>query len=422
MNVASAPRLRSVSPHYADPDVNDDPHPFYAELRRNAPICLTSDVQFRGRQGYMLTRYEDVKLVVTDRRFSSNPQTIGGEASGGGLGGLLRRVQMFRVLMDSMAFKDDPDHKRLRGLVNQAFTNRAVQTLEQDVQQTVDRLCDDIAARGTVDFVEDFAVVLPLAVISQMLGIEARDRDQFYAWMRKLTSGADSGALGLILAMPTGRRMLKMFKRLVAERREAPDGKLISSIVQARHEGDRLDDQEVLAMIFLLLLAGHDTTANLINMSALAFIDHPEWLARLRSDPQLIGPAVEELLRFTTPVTAPAPRIPIEDVEIGGVAIPKGSPILAMIISANRDEAVFANPDTLDLARDPNRHLSFGFGHHFCLGSMLARLEARVALTTVVQRFGHMELAVPRDQLRYKPSNLRGLASLPISVSEFGQS
>jgi cytochrome P450 PksS len=212
--------------------------------------------------------------------------------------------------------------------------------------------------------------------------------------------------------------MLDMFRRLVRERRAAPDDKLISAIIQARHEGDRLDDDEVLGMVFLLLLAGHDTTANLLAMSALMLTEHPEQLERLRNDPGLIQPAVEELLRFTAPVTTPGPRIAKEHLEIRGVPISKGTPILGMLISANRDEEVFSDPDILDFGRTPNRHLGFGFGGHMCLGLMLARLEARIAISTLVQRFSRIELAVPREAIQYKAANLRGLKSLPLRLSE----
>jgi len=236
--------------------------------------------------------------------------------------------------------------------------------------------------------------------------------------MKKLSGGANGNPLQLLLSLPTGNRMLAMFRRLIAERRAAPDDKLISAIIQARYEGDRLDDDEVLGMIFLLLLAGHDTTANLISMSALMLSEHPDQLERLRENPELIQSAVEELLRFTAPVTTPGPRIPMEDLEIRGVPIARGVPILGMIISANRDEEMFTDPDTIDLGRTPNQHLGFGFGGHICLGLMLARLEARIALSTLVQRFKRIELAVPRAAIRYKTATLRGLKSLPLRMLE----
>ncbi len=189
--------------------------------------------------------------------------------------------------------------------------------------------------------------------------------------------------------------------------------------MQASEDGDQLSKDEIAAMIFLLLLAGHDTTANLIGSSTLALLEHPEQADRLRSDPSLATSAVEELLRFTTPVPCGVARTTLADVELAGVCIPKGSTVLGMIISANRDEAVFDQPDVLDLGREPNlRHLTFAFGKHICLGNQLARMEGQLAIGSLLQRFPKMELAIPRDQLRYKPTqSLRGLASLPLRLN-----
>lgn len=196
-----------------------------------------------------------------------------------------------------------------------------------------------------------------------------------------------------------------------------PDEALITALVMANEDGDKLSRDEIAAMIFLLLLAGHDTTANLIGSSTLALLEHPEQADRLREDASITGSAVEELLRFTTPVPCGAARIVLEDVDIAGTTIPKGSSVLGMIISANRDESVFNDPDTLDLGRDPNRHVTFAFGKHFCLGNQLARLEGQIAIGALVQRFPNMRLAVPPHQLSYKPTqSLRGLRNLPLRL------
>jgi cytochrome P450 len=208
-----------------------------------------------------------------------------------------------------------------------------------------------------------------------------------------------------------------MIERLAAERRTAPDDGLITALITASEDGDRLSKDEIDAMIFLLMLAGHDTTANLIGSAALTLIEHPDEAARLRDDPTIAPSAVEELLRFTTPVPCGAVRITLEDMEISGTELAKGSKVLGMIISANRDESVFEDPDRLDLGRSPNRHLTFAFGKHFCLGNQLARLEGQSAISALAQRFPNMSLAVPRDQLRYKPiQSLRGLQRLPLRL------
>jgi cytochrome P450 PksS len=208
-----------------------------------------------------------------------------------------------------------------------------------------------------------------------------------------------------------------MIERMAADRRTAPDGGLISALIAASEDGDKLSKDEIDAMIFLLMLAGHDTTANLIGSSALTLIENPDQAKRLTEDAAINASAVEELLRFTTPVPCGAVRVTLEDVVVSGATIPRGSNVLGMIISANRDETIFERPDVLDLGREPNRHITFAFGKHFCLGNQLARMEGQCAIRSLVQRFPNMSLAVPRDQLRYKPiQSLRGLRELPLRL------
>lgn len=398
----------------SDPVMFSDPFPRYAELRRTAPVSKAIHRETRRVEAYMLTRYEDVLQLHSDQRFSSDPFTRG---RGAAMTRLMPRL--FRLLIDSMVFKDDPEHKRLRGLVNKAFTPKMVQRMTDDIQVIADRLLDDLVDSGTVDLVAALAVPLPLAVIASMLGVDDHDRDDFKHAVERLTRAAGNGsAVGMVKMLPTGRRMIRLFERLAEQRRAEPDDRLITALVQANEDGDALSDQEIVAMIFLLLLAGHDTTSNLIGSSVLTLIDNPEQQQRLRDDPALIDTAVEELLRFTTPVPCGATRILLDDVEIAGTALPKGSEVIGMIISANRDEDVFVDAEQLDLGRQPNRHLSFAFGSHFCLGNQLARMEARMALRGLLARFDHIELAVPREQLQWKPTeSLRGLRSLPLRLS-----
>jgi cytochrome P450 len=409
MNASPVP---DVITDLADPIMFTDPFPRYAELRRDAPVSKVRS-QFTRSYGYMATRYEDVMQVHTDARLSSDVMQHG-------KAGMMKYApRMFRLLTDSMVFKDDPDHKRLRGLVNKAFTPKRVQVMSEDIERIVARLVEDVAERGTVDLVEELAIPLPLKVISDMMRVGAADREQFHTWTKEFTEGtASSTPIGMLKAMPTARRMMKMFDRLAAERRVVPDDGLITALVCAQEGDDRLDDNEVVAMIFLLLLAGHDTTANLIGSSILTLMEHPEQMARLRGDPSLIDSAVEELLRFTTPVPCGAARIALEDLEIGGTAVPKGANVLGMIISANRDEDVFERPEELDLGREPNRHITFAFGAHYCLGNQLARIEGRLAIQALVERFPNMRLAVPKAQLEYKPTqSLRGLRQLPLVLA-----
>ncbi len=412
MTPSAVPGGPAETTDLADPVMFNDPYPRYAALRRTMPVSRAYSRQMLGGAGYMLTRHEHVLLLHNDVRFSSDPTSEGSSF-------LIRHLpKMFRLLTSSMVYKDDPDHARLRRLVNKAFTPRMVQQLKEDIEHIVYDLLDKIERKGneTVDLVSEVATPLPLSVISTMLGVGNDDRDEFHELMERfvvrLGGGSSADALR---AVPTARKLYGVLERLAEQRRSVPDDGLISGLLSASEDGDSLNDDEVIAMIFLLMLAGHDTTANLIGSSALALIEHPEQAERLRQDPTLVPTAVEELLRFTTPVPCGAARTLSEDVEIEDTVLPKGSKVLGMIISANRDEEVFEQPNDLDLGRDPNRHLTFAFGKHFCLGNQLARLEGQIAIGELVRRFPRMRLGVDRDSLRYKPVQaLRGFRNLPL--------
>lgn len=394
------------------PVMFDDPFPIYRRLRTERPVApATWPAQLKGG-GFILTRYDDVVRLHSDKVFSS-------DANRHGTMSVPRWAPTtFKLLTDSMVFKDDPEHFRLRSLVSRAFTPKLVQSMADDIDAVVAKHLDRLAGRGTVDLAEEYAVQVPLEVISRMLGVGDDDASQFHRWMTKFAESTTTGPLDLIKALPAARKMRKMFERLADERRRTPDDRLITALVQAQDDGDRLDDVELQAMILLLLLAGHDTTSNLITAGTVALLDHPDQLARLRAEPDLIDSAVEELLRYTSPVPCGAPRFTLDDVELSGTRLPAGSKVLGMIISANRDESVFPDPDVLDLGRTPNKHLAFAFGPHFCLGNQLARLEGRAALLALVQRFDQIELAVDRSALRLTSTpSLRGYRSLPVRLS-----
>jgi cytochrome P450 PksS len=396
----------------ADEVMFSNPFPRYAELRQHAPVSRVLSKQLVGSGGYMLTRYDDVMLLLSDPRFSSDP--LKQEKPG-----MVKHLpRMLRLLTDSMVFKDDPDHARLRRLVNKAFTPRMVQEMVGDIERVVNQSLDALDQRQVVDLVSDFAIPLPLAMISRMLGVSDDDRQQFHSLVARFVAGVGSAsAAAFARTLPTARKLMKLIERMVDDRRTSPDEGLISALVEAGDEQERLSEDEIVAMIFLLMLAGFDTTSNLIGSSVLALLDHPEQAARLRGDPAITASAVEELLRFTSPVACGSMRHALEDIEVGVQTITKGSKVLGMIISANRDDTVFDNPDQLDLGRQPNRHISFAFGKHFCLGNQLARMEGQVALGTLVRRYPDMSLAVPREQLAYKTSqSLRGLKSLPMRL------
>lgn len=396
----------------------DNPWPTFAKLRSAAPVSRTKTRMAQGKDAVIVTRYEDVVALYKDPRFSS-------DLLAQGKSGFVMRLlpKAVRLLGDSMVFKDDPDHRRLRRLVDGTFTPRMIAKLESSIEQITDDLIQNMAERAlageTIDLVRDYALPLPLTVISEMLGVPQNDRHQFHGWVSQFLDSADStSSLSMFKTIPVAHKMMKLFERLVALRRREPDDRVITALITTSKEGNTLSDWEVLAMIFLLLLAGHETTTSLIGSGTLALIEQPEEKNKLLAEPKLIDTAVEELLRFTSPVTSGAARIALEDVQFGENFIPKGSYVMGMLSSANHDESVFDNPERLDLAREPNRHVAFGMGNHLCLGIWLARLEAKTAINALIQRFPNLQLAVPRSELQWKPSEtLRGLRALPLNLN-----
>lgn len=391
----------------------DDPHPRYAELRRSAPVSYVKlPMGIRGT-GFGLAKFEDVAAMHSDERFSTNALENGPGPSWEKY--LLPRTA--RLLQGSMEFKDDPEHKRLKLLVHKAFTPKLVKGMEADIEKITHELLDKMAAKGDVDLVDDFAVRLPLTVIGNLLGVDDEDREQFHVWINKLSEASTKGLPGMIKTLRTANQLVAFLDGLVVKARKNPNEGLISGLLEANEGGEQLTAREVLAMIFLLLLAGHDTTSNLIGSSILTLLENPDQMDLLRAHPEHWSTGVEELLRYTTPVAFGATRIAMDTVEFGGITIPKGSQVLGLIISANRDEDIFDNPDQLDVTRDPNRHLGFAFGPHYCLGHQLARSEATIAMRAFLERFSSVELTVPRNTLRFKSTpSLRGLHAIPLRL------
>jgi len=271
-----------------------------------------------------------------------------------------------------------------------------------------------------MDLIHDYALVVPTTIIAEMLGVPVADRHKFHRWSTALLQ-ASSSTWGIFAAIFPTWRFLRYVRNLLRERQARPRDDLISALIQAEEAGQHLSEDELLAMVFLLLIAGHETTVNLIGSGTLALLQHPDQLARLRDDPTLIRPAVEELLRYTSPVETATERFAREDVMVAGVTIPQGSIVFAVLASANRDERQFPAPDKLDLTREPNRHLSFGLGIHFCLGAALARLEGQIAIQALLRRAPGLRLAVPAESLRWRRGLvLRGLEALPVTLTERG--
>jgi cytochrome P450 PksS len=324
------------------------------------------------------------------------------------------RVGFARPLARSMLNMDTPNQTRLRTLVHKAFTPRLIERLRERIQSVCHDLLDAAAPEGRVELVSGYALPLPLTVIADLLGIPPRDRLKFHSWSQSLL--VSSASLGAFLrALPGIWLTMRYLRGLFAQRRADPRDDLVTALVQAEEAGDKLSEEELLAMVMLLLIAGYETTVHLIASGTLALLQHPEQRDRLQQNPALAGSAIEELLRYTSPLDIASVRLVREEVAIGKVALPRGELVLPVLGSANHDEAQFPDPETLDLTREPNKHLAFGQGAHFCLGAPLARLEGQIALTTLFRRFPHLRLAESPESLRWRKGLIiRALERLPV--------
>lgn len=392
------------------PETIADPFPVFRVLRDHAPVYW-SDIL----GGWVLTRYEDVKLALSDRRFSADRIRPFFNALPEG-----PRAE-YRELGESIArwavFHDPPEHTRLRGLMNKAFTGAAIEKLEGRIQAIVDELLNRVGPAGERDLIADFAYPLPASVILEMLGLPRADLDQIKSWSDELAHFVGSSVNTpdkYVRATSSIREMNAYFRAAIERHRARPGDDLLTALIEAREKGAVLGDDELIAICVLLVFAGHETTTNLIGNGILSLLRHPDELDRLRTGGTTIEAALEELLRYDGPAAAGV-RVAKEAILLHGVTIEEGDRVFAMLHAANRDERVFADPDRLDLGRRENRHLSFGHGIHFCIGAPLARLEGRIALQSLLARYPRMRLMDPNppwsDSLV-----LRGVRSLPVSL------
>ncbi|HEU0015215.1 MAG TPA: cytochrome P450 [Longimicrobium sp.] len=394
-------------PNLASAAFKADPFPFFARLREEAPAFRARLPN--GKPAWLVTRYDDAVAALKDERLLKDPRTA---ARGGGkppwVPGLLR------PLTRNMLDLDGADHARLRRLVHKAFTPRRVEELRGRIERICERLLDDALRRGGFDLVSSYALPLPVTVIAELLGIPPEDGRRFHRWSNRMVTV--TSAAGLLRALPALWGFTRYLRALVARRRTSPGDDLVSALVQAEEAGDQLDEDELLAMITILLIAGHETTVNLIGSGTLALLTHPGEMERLRGDASLLTSAVEELVRYTSPVMLATERYAAEDVELAGTPVPRGGQVLVALASANRDAHVFSDPDRLDLGREPNRHLAFGQGIHYCVGAPLARLEAQIALSALLRRAPGLRLRTSPGALRWKGGVfLRGLRELPVA-------
>ncbi len=390
-------------------------HATYARMREESPVHVQP-----GLDGetpiWFVTRYDDVVAVLTDNeRFVVDPTLALTAEEIAALQADATFAPDERV-NENLLSKDGDDHRRLRRLVTKAFTPRMVEQLRPRIQEIADDLLDRVAERGQMELVDDFAFPLPITVIAELLGIPVEDQDRFREWSNTFVLPPMTPELQEQAVRHT-QEFIEYLDELFARRRAEPTDDLVSALVQAEDEGDHLSENELYSMAVLLIVAGHETTVSLISNAVLALLSNPAELAELRADSSLMSSAVEELLRYDSPVERTITRWAAADVELGGQRITRGELVIAVVGSANRDAARFPDADTLDLTRDSaGKHVGFGRGPHYCLGAPLARLETEIALETLFRRLPNLRLAIADEDLYWRPIPIfRSLAELPVA-------
>ncbi len=363
----------------------------------------------------LVVRYEDCRTLLTDPRFIRNRARARGKPGSNASPLPFPLPKSVAAMAQSMIVQDDPEHRRLRNLVNQAFTARAVAKLVDRVESLSHELLDGLQKESRFDLLEAYAHPIPTVVIAEMMGVDREDAAPFEAVMKTLKGGLTGLAMAraLVWDLPRAARFVR---GLIETKRREPGDDILSRLIQAEESGDRLSSDELLAMVFLLIVAGFETTQHLIANGARLLLEHPDQLERLHAEPALWDSAVEEMVRHRGPVQMTKPMYPTEDVTFHGTTIGRGTPVMPLLGAANHDPRVFEDPDRFDVARSPNRHLGFGFGMHFCLGAQLARMETRVALANLFGRLPGLRLAVPPEALERVPlAGWNRHASLPVA-------
>ena len=401
----------NIDEHLTSPAFYANPYPLYHQLRGEQPVFWSEALG-----GWLLTRYDDVHATLRDtEHFSSRGRMLS----------VLNhlpdeeraRLRLFEEHFTvGLISADPPDHTRLRGLISKAFTPRTIEGLRPRIQALVDELLDQAVERGEMDLIRDFAYPLPATVIAELLGAPPEARDRFKVWTEQILSFQGTGRVTVDVLEKSQRGLHEMRDFLAAlldERRRRPQGDLLSRMVAAEAEGDKLTSDELLTTCVTLLTAGHETTTNLIGNGLYTLLRHPDQLHQLREQVNLMPGAIEEMLRYESPLQR-NPRRVAEDVELHGQTLRRGDYVLQILGSANRDPARFPAPDQFDITRQPNPHVAFGFGVHFCLGAPLARLEAPIAIETILRRLPQLRLATESVQW-HEHGLLRGLQSLPVT-------
>ncbi|MGE6574998.1 cytochrome P450 family protein [Paenibacillus xylanexedens] len=390
----------SSKPAFLTKEFTHNPYPVYEKLRKEDPVFR---VMFpHGEFGWIITRYEDAVQILKDPRFSKD---------------MVRRygADNQSIFSNNMLFSDPPDHKRLRGLVQKAFTPKLVADMRSHIQDIADELLDNLPSQEKMNLIDDFAFPLPIIVISEILGVPLDDRDKFRIWSNTIIDA--SIAKSAELFEQHAREFTDYLTAWFAKVRQDPGTDLISQLVIAEESGQQLTERELLGVVSLLIIAGHETTVNLIGNGILALLEHPEQRELLINQPELIHNAIEEMLRYNGPVEFSTSRWALEDIEFCGQRIAQGDLVIVALDSANRDEQQFKDADIFDITREKSPHLAFGKGIHLCLGAPLARLEGEIAVSTLLYRFPNMQLQANVNELEWRPGmNVRGVKEIPVQL------
>ena len=396
---------KEVESPFASASYKANPYDLYEKLRRDTPVHKT--ILPDGVEIYLVTRYQDVQSGLKDVRLVKDVRNARPK-------GWLEKMGIGMSSNNNMLKADPPNHTRLRGLANEAFKPKYINQLRGHIEEITNQLLDKVQSAGRMDLISDFAFPLPITVISEMLGVPAEDHDKFRQWSSDLIASGVLSSETPSMA-PALLQLGNYIRTLIVDHRKNPREDVISQLIDAEQNGDRLNELELVSTILLLLVAGHETTVNLIGNGMLVLMQNPDQLDKLKADPTLIKPAVEEILRYVNPVQL-VNRYAAEDLEIGGQPIPRGSHLWLLLAAANHDPAYVNDPGTLNITREEARHVAFSQGIHYCLGAPLARLEGEIAFTALLKRLPNIHLTIDPENLEWRPAlELRGLQSLPVS-------
>ena len=388
-------------------------HEYFKWMRQEAPVA---HCKYVTGHAYVVSRYEDCVALLNDPRVIRDNRTI--DTATPLLPSFIPLPKSTELLLHSMIGSDEPDHKRLRSLVHQAFTRKSMSELSDRIDKLTNNLLDNAEAKskaeGSVDLKEAYALPIPVTVIQEMVGVTDEDMPRFYEGIEAVVKGF-SGVRTILTLLWDVPRLSTFLRELITRKRANPGNDMLTGLIQAEEEGQKLSEDEIVSMVFLIIAAGYQTTVHLITNGVIALLQHPEQLAKLRANPDLIESAVEEILRFTSPVYVTELAYAGEDMVLHGVSIPKGKVVTACIGAANHDPNIFENPEVFDIERSPNKHLGFGSGIHACLGAPLARMEAKIALTNLIKRNPHLHLAVDSSALEFETTpGIHSYKQLPV--------